>query len=112
MFKQKMITVGLGLIAGIAGCQTHVGTDALIGGAAGAGNGAVVGPKSPNRTASGAAIGGAIGAIGGGLIGNEQDKQESTETRQARAQRYDRYHDTYREDERYRDDRYQDGEDR
>jgi hypothetical protein len=56
--------------AGLAGCDTHAGTDALIGGGAGAASGALIaGPV-------GAGVGGAIGAGAGALIGNEQDKQE------------------------------------
>lgn len=56
--------------AGLSGCETHAGTDALIGGGAGAASGALIaGPV-------GAGVGGAIGATTGALIGNEQDKQE------------------------------------
>ena len=54
----------------LSGCKTHAGTDALIGGGAGAASGALIaGPL-------GAGIGGAIGAGTGALIGNEQDKKE------------------------------------
>jgi hypothetical protein len=57
-------------VAALSGCDTHAGTDALIGGGAGAASGALIaGPV-------GAGIGGAIGAGTGALIGNEQDKQE------------------------------------
>ena len=57
-------------VAGLAGCDTHAGTDALIGGGAGAASGLLIaGPV-------GAGIGGAIGATTGALIGNEQDKKE------------------------------------
>src|SRR3954465_13979581 len=83
--------LGVSLI-GTAGCQTKAGSGALIGGAAGAGIGAIIGHNSHRRTASGAAIGGAAGAIGGALIGNEVGKQEE------RDRRYD--------DRRYRDDYY------
>jgi surface antigen len=75
--------------AGIAGCETKAGTGALVGGAAGAGIGAIVGNNSHGRTASGAAIGGAVGAIGGALIGNEMDKKDREAARQ---REYDDYH--------------------
>ncbi len=56
--------------AGMTGCDSHTGTDALIGGGAGAASGALIaGPV-------GAGVGGAIGAGTGALIGNQQDKDE------------------------------------
>ncbi len=59
--------------AGLAGCETHTQTDALIGGGAGAASGALIaGPV-------GAVVGGGAGAVTGALIGNEQDKQESAD---------------------------------
>src|SRR5437868_2141753 len=70
------------LIAGAAGCETKAGTGALVGGAAGAGLGAIIGKQSHGRTAEGALIGGAVGAIGGGLIGNEMDKNDRREARE------------------------------
>src|SRR3954466_6172520 len=76
---------GMGLA--VVGCESHAGTDALVGGAAGAGVGALVGSVSHARAGEGALIGGAIGAIGGGIIGNEQDRR-------------DRYHDGYYREER------------
>src|SRR5258706_2949390 len=81
------VLAGLGL--GSTGCATHSGTGALVGGAAGAGLGAIIGHNSHHRTAEGALIGGAIGAIGGGLIGNEQDRRERDYYR-------DRHDDGYR----------------
>jgi hypothetical protein len=71
------LVTGLGLTA--AGCSTNAGTGALIGGASGAGIGAIIGHNSHDRTAEGALIGGAVGAIGGGLIGNEIDKSQARE---------------------------------
>jgi len=71
---------GVGLI-GTAGCETKAGTGALVGGAAGAGIGAIVGHNSHGRTASGAAIGGVVGAIGGALVGNEMDKADREKER-------------------------------
>ena len=57
--------------AGLTGCKTHTGTNALIGGGAGAASGALIaGPV-------GAGVGGAIGAGTGALIGSQQDQQEN-----------------------------------
>src|SRR5436190_19921396 len=79
MLKAKWITraaltgaLGLGAV----GRESHAGNGALIGGATGAGIGAVVGSVSHARAGEGALVGGAIGAVAGGLIGNEQDKAE------------------------------------
>src|SRR5438067_4140958 len=77
------------LVAGVTGCETKAGTGALIGGAAGAGIGAIVGHNSHGRTGSGALIGGAVGALGGALIGNEMDKKDKQEARRDRD--YDDY---------------------
>src|SRR6266550_8458600 len=82
---------------GMMGCESNTGNGALIGGAAGAGLGAIIGHNSHGHTAGGAAIGGAAGAIGGALIGNEMDKKEARER--------DRYDDD-RPTRRYRDDYY------
>src|SRR5260370_24068140 len=84
--KRKLIgmTILASLGFGATGCATHSGTDALVGGAAGAGLGAIIGHNSHHRTAEGALIGGAIGAIGGGLIGNEQDRRERADYRDHR----------------------------
>src|SRR5947207_3423714 len=73
------------LVAGVTGCETKAGTGALIGGAAGAGIGAIVGHNSHGRTGSGALIGGAVGAIGGALIGNEMDKADKRDAQRERA---------------------------
>jgi uncharacterized protein YcfJ len=75
-----------------AGCESKAANGALIGGAAGAGVGAIIGHNSHNRTAEGALIGGAAGAIGGGLLGNELDKKD----RQEREYRASEYRDTSR----------------
>jgi uncharacterized protein YcfJ len=72
------------LSAGVGGCETKAGTGALVGGAAGAGIGAIVGHNSHGRTGSGALIGGAVGALGGALIGNEMDKKDREEARPPR----------------------------
>src|SRR2546421_12841669 len=70
---RSALLAGMGL--GVVGCESHTGTDALVGGAAGAGIGALVGSVSHARAGEGALIGGAIGAIGGGIVGNEQDRR-------------------------------------
>jgi hypothetical protein len=77
--KRKCVAVALlGTMAlgSAGGCDTNAGTGALLGGAAGAGIGAIIGHNSHGRTGSGALIGGAVGAIGGALVGNEMDKAE------------------------------------
>jgi hypothetical protein len=70
------ITLLGGLVVGGAGCSTNTGTGALVGGALGAGTGAIIGHNSHGRTAEGALIGGAVGAVAGGLIGNAQDQAQ------------------------------------
>src|SRR5215207_3862868 len=99
MLKNGLLAAALAAgVMGIgAGCESHAGTGALIGGAAGAGVGAIIGHNSHGRTASGAAIGGAVGALGGALIGNEQDKKEARE----RDNHYDRSREYRDRDERY-----------
>jgi hypothetical protein len=91
MFKMNWIVrsallAGMGL--GVVGCESHTGTDALVGGAAGAGIGALVGSMSHARAGEGALIGGAVGALGGAIVGHEQDRRE-------------RYQDHYSYDDRY-----------
>ena len=91
MFNKSWIVRGAllaGMGLGVVGCESHAGTDALVGGAAGAGIGALVGSVSHARAGEGALIGGAIGAIGGGIVGNEQDRREH-------------YHDGYYQDDHY-----------
>ena len=51
----SVVTLGV-LGAAVAGCETKAGTGALIGGAAGAGIGAIVGKQSHGHTAGGAVI--------------------------------------------------------
>ena len=75
----SVIALGAGVMAAGTGCESHAGNAALIGGAAGAGIGAIIGHNSHDRAGEGALIGGAAGAIGGALIGNEMDKKEARE---------------------------------
>jgi outer membrane protein OmpA-like peptidoglycan-associated protein len=51
-------------------------TGAVVGGAVGAGAGAVIGHQSDHEV-EGALIGGAVGAVAGGLIGAQLDKQQA-----------------------------------
>ena len=77
--KTKCVSFALSgslFLSALAGCETKAGTGALVGGAAGAGIGAIIGHNSHGRTGSGALIGGAVGALGGALIGNEMDKSD------------------------------------
>src|SRR5947209_7366642 len=98
-FLGTALLLSLGLSS--AGCASHAGEGALIGGAAGAGLGAIIGHNSHHRTAEGALVGGAIGALGGGLIGNEADKRERYRDRYA-----DRYYDRRYDDRYYSCDPY------
>src|SRR5437879_10400666 len=88
------LLVGTIFLGGATGCETKAGTGALVGGAAGAGIGAIIGHNSHGRTGSGALIGGAAGALGGALIGNEMDKADRKREDQDRApDRRDDYRD-------------------
>ncbi len=78
--------VALMVAAGAAGCETKAGTGALVGGAAGAGLGAIIGNQSHGHAAGGAVIGGLVGAGTGALIGNEMDKSDARD--QQRQQSY------------------------
>ena len=75
------------LLGTLTGCDTKAGSGALIGGAAGAGLGAIIGHNSHGHTAGGAVIGGAIGAIGGAIVGNEMDKSDQREAQRDRMAR-------------------------
>lgn len=62
----------------LVGC-TNTEKGAVIGGASGAGIGAIIGNQS-GRSGEGAAIGAAAGTILGGLIGHQVDKEEERRT--------------------------------
>ena len=70
--------VSTGLV--LTGCYTPDGqpdrtaNGALIGGAAGAGAGALIGNAAGHNTAAGAAIGGVVGLVTGAIIGNNMDQ--------------------------------------
>jgi hypothetical protein len=98
--SRKTGCIGVVLLAAVSlastpGCATKAGTGALIGGAAGAGIGAIIGHNSHDRAGSGALIGGAVGAIGGAIVGNEMDKSDR---KKAEEERYDNRRDSYRDD--------------
>jgi uncharacterized protein YcfJ len=60
----------------VVGCETNAQNDALLGGAIGAGAGAIIGHQS-GHAAGGALIGGAVGGGTGYVVGNEQDKKQA-----------------------------------
>jgi hypothetical protein len=94
------ITLAGALVSGVAGCSSHAGNGALLGGATGAGIGAIAGHNTGSgHTAGGALIGGAIGALAGAAIGSEADAAERRDDRPAHDRRY------YEQDD-YRDYRY------
>lgn len=64
------------VVIATAGCETTSTQEgAVIGGALGAGAGAIIGNQSHGRTGEGALIGGAVGAISGALVGDQVDKR-------------------------------------
>ena len=74
----SLIAVAVGVILAV-GCESPSGrpdntaTGALVGGATGAGIGAIVGGRNAG---AGALIGGAVGALTGGIIGHSIDEQQ------------------------------------
>ncbi len=64
-----ILTIGVSFVF-LFGCETKSQTGALVGGATGAGIGALVGDTK------GALIGGALGAGGGYLVGREMEKKD------------------------------------
>ncbi|HEV3384439.1 MAG TPA: glycine zipper domain-containing protein [Gemmata sp.] len=92
MKRGKMLRLGIlaGLVAtGLSstGCQTpsgatnNTGTDALAGGAVGAGAGALLGAVA-HAPVAGALIGGALGAGTGAAIGSNQDRTQAIQQNQ------------------------------
>ena len=61
---------------GTLGCENNAQNGALLGGAGGAGLGALIGSSSHARAGEGALIGAAAGALGGYVVGNEMDKNQ------------------------------------
>ena len=74
MHIQSKTVITSGVLAGslvlFTGCGSHTADDAVIGGAAGAGAGAL------NGGPAGAGLGGALGAGPRAIIGSGQDKQD------------------------------------
>jgi hypothetical protein len=69
MRKILAISVALGAAVSLSACQTPQQQNALVGGALGAGAGALVGSAVSGGSAGGALAGAAIGAGSGALIG-------------------------------------------
>ena len=68
----RIIAISLALAAGVSlsACQTPQQQNALVGGALGAGTGALIGSAVSGGSAGGAIAGGIIGAGTGALVGN------------------------------------------
>jgi hypothetical protein len=80
---RNLVTVSLVIALGmsvvwVSGCESDAQTGALLGGAAGAGVGALAGGDT-----EGALIGAAVGAGAGYMIGNEGDKKQAAAERDA-----------------------------
>ena len=79
MAKQLIVMVAVVGVCGLlflSGCESDAQSGALLGGAAGAGIGAIAGHQS-GKAGEGALIGGAVGAGAGYLLGNEKDKKKT-----------------------------------
>jgi len=72
--KFLVVAITLAALVVTAGCATRTENGALIGGALGAGTGAIIGSQS-GHTGEGALIGGAAGAVGGAVIGNQTEQR-------------------------------------
>jgi len=76
-----LVICSLTLLA-LVGCETTSTQEgAVIGGALGAGAGAIIGNQS-GHTGEGALIGAAAGALGGALVGDQVDKKRGQNGRQ------------------------------
>lgn len=70
-----MAAVSIAALAALIGCATTPTQEgALLGGALGAGAGAIIGNQSHGRGGEGALIGGAVGALTGALVGDQVDE--------------------------------------
>jgi uncharacterized protein YcfJ len=96
------------VLLAVTGCGrplSNTEKGALLGGAAGAGTGALIGKGK------GAAIGGAVGAVGGAIIGNQMDQSERErygDDRYYEEQRRREYEEQRWEEERRRRERSRD----
>ena len=87
MNKHFPILIAVGLLAAsvLTGCETTpTQQGALMGGALGAGAGAIIGNQNHHRSGEGALIGAGVGALTGALIGdatsqNQQPRQQVVE---------------------------------
>ena len=70
-----VVAVGVSMVF-LVGCESEAQTDALVGSAAGAGIGAIIGNQS-GKAGQGALIGGAVGGGTGYIIGSEKDKKKT-----------------------------------
>ena len=83
--KITLAVVSTGML--LTGCYTPDGqpnrtaNGALIGGAFGAGTGALIGNAAGHHTAEGAAIGGIAGLLAGGLVGSSMDQEARARVR-------------------------------
>ncbi|WP_035601030.1 glycine zipper domain-containing protein [Haloferula sp. BvORR071] len=74
--KHSLAILSSLLIAGLAtSCGPNATNGALIGGAVGAGAGAIIGNQNHGHNGEGALIGAATGAAIGGAIGNQKDQE-------------------------------------
>ncbi len=71
--KKMLAVAALGLA--LAGCATERDNRALVGGALGAGTGAIIGAAATG-TAGGAAVGGVLGGAAGAIIGGSTAPRE------------------------------------
>jgi len=77
MFTRILAMVVVCLAGIAAGCNTTPTQDgAIIGGAAGAGAGAIIGHQS-GKAGEGALIGAGVGGLGGALIGDQVDEKRN-----------------------------------
>lgn len=95
-FRFGLASIAVSMIAMHCEVRAQEGTrnGALLGGAAGAVIGGIIGNNKNDQTAEGALIGGAVGAVTGGLIGRHRD-QVAEQQRAAYAQTYPYGYRTY-----------------
>jgi uncharacterized protein YcfJ len=75
MANRILVTLGCAiLIALTVGCETPTQQGALMGGALGAGAGAIIGNQSHGRGGQGALIGAGVGALTGALVGDQVEQ--------------------------------------
>lgn len=75
------------VVLALSGCAQMNNTEkgAVIGGASGAGIGAIVGHQFGKQSGAGALIGGLVGTAGGALAGNAKDQRERADKYAAQA---------------------------